>query len=155
MFVVRIRINAKMLIVAHSSNKHPLLVPLIKEGCVWRPDIFLCSLRRRLSCFSWSSEDQVRPHMDYVPSSITVFTRRGVRDCRSPHADRLRQPGQENQDTIWHLRRLNGFLLAAYFLVGNVSLDRKLHPEKCLWSVFLFFPLLPSLFQMNDSSSNL
>lgn len=35
----------------------------------------------------------------------------GVRDVDVQPLTLLRQLGQENQDTIWHLRRLNDFLL--------------------------------------------
>lgn len=39
------------------------------------------------------------------------FCSPGVRDVDVQPLTSLRQLGQENQDTIWHLRRLNDFLL--------------------------------------------
>lgn len=96
-----------------------------------RRDAFFC-------CVVFGGSRTYKKVREYV--SVFFFSP-GVRDVDVQPLTSLRQLGQENQDTIWHLRRLNDFLLPDDF-----------YWEMCPWTenyirenvyvAFFFFLLL-------------
>lgn len=68
---------------------------------------------RFLSCSFWRKLNVQKSQKS--GNIAQCFCSPGVRDVDVQPLTSLRQLGQENQDTIWHLRRLNDFLLTDDF----------------------------------------
>lgn len=81
---------------------------------------------------------------------FSVFFSPGVRDVDVQPLTSLRQLGQENQDTIWHLRRLNDFLLPDDFYWEMCPWTENYIRENVYVAFFFFF-----FFRMNEYSCNL
>lgn len=81
--------------------------------------------------------------------SQCFFYSPGVRDVDVQPLTSLRQLGQENQDTIWHLRRLNDFLLPDDFYWEMCPCTENYIRENVYVAFFFFF------FRMNEYSCNL
>ena len=113
-------------------------------------------------------EEKEAPHRDYTLSFASF--RNGLKDCRSlaglslfhRETERKRQRERErekekNQDTIWHLRRLNDFLPHPLICTGKRIHGVKITSGKMFMqlSLFSFASLSSPLVQMNDYSCNL